>query len=61
MYIEIITDKMPACGLGIGGNDGLHMRQEIRLGARRSAQRSQEFATDHVPAGIKTALSIVSF
>src|SRR6266516_4438026 len=49
MDVEIVTDKMPAGGLGIGGNDGLHMRQEIFLGARGSTERSHNLSADHIP------------
>ena len=50
MDVEVVTDDVPAADERIGRHDGLHMGQEIILGARGSAKRSQEFATDHVPA-----------
>lgn len=49
MNVQIITDKMPAGGLGISGDDGLHMGQKIVFLPRRATERGQQLSGDHIP------------
>src|SRR5436309_1747041 len=44
MDIEIIADNMPAGGLLISGNDGLHMGQKIFLRPRRASVGSHNLS-----------------
>src|SRR6266849_4260514 len=48
MDVEVVTDKMPAGGLGIGGHDGLHMGQKILLCARGSSVGSHDLSGHHI-------------
>ncbi len=48
MDVEVVTDNMPARDLWGSFHHGLHMGQEIFLGTRRAAKRSQELSRHHV-------------
>src|SRR6266568_1667003 len=48
MDVEIVTDKMPAGGLGSSGNDRLHMRQEIFLRSRGACVGSHHLPGHHI-------------
>ncbi len=50
MGVQLVTDDMPASGLWISRDDGLHMRQKISLGSRWPAGRSQQLSSHHVAA-----------
>ena len=49
MNVEVVTNEVPASGLGIGRHDGLHMGQKIVLGARRAGVGSQQLSRHHIP------------
>jgi hypothetical protein len=48
MNVEVVTDKMPAGGLGIGGHDRLHMGQKILLRPRGSSVGSHDLSAHHI-------------
>ena len=50
MDVEVVTDYMPADGLGIGGNNGLHVGQKIFLRARGSSVRGDDLSRHHIAA-----------
>ncbi len=50
MNIEVITDHMPACGLGIAGNDCLHVGQKIFLRSRGSSVRGDDLSRHDIAA-----------
>src|SRR5512135_2080134 len=50
MGVEIITDNVPADGLGIGGYHRLQMGQEIGFCACGSTGRSHDLAAGNIPA-----------
>ena len=49
MDIEVVTDNVPAGDQRIGGDDRLHMGQEILLRTRRAAKRGQQLSRDYIP------------
>src|SRR6266496_2460054 len=50
MNIEVITDYMPACGLGIAGHDCLHVGQKIFLRSRGSSVRGDDLSRHDIAA-----------
>ena len=50
MGVQLVTDNMPACGLGIGRDDRLQMGQEIGLRARRSTSGGEQLSGDDIAA-----------
>jgi hypothetical protein len=50
MGVEVVTDDVPACDLGIGGHDGLHVSQKIFLRARGSSMRGDDLSAHDITA-----------
>ena len=48
MDVEVVTDDVPARDRGIGGDDGLHMGQEIFFGARGTTKGGNKLSRHHV-------------
>src|SRR2546429_2240540 len=48
MDVEVVTDKMPTGGLGIGGHHRLDMGQKICLGPRGASIRSHDLSCYHI-------------
>ena len=48
MNVEVITDKMPTGGLGIGGHHRLDTSQKICFGPRGSSTGSHHLSGDHI-------------
>src|SRR6266567_7501974 len=55
MRVQLVTDDMPALGLGISGDHGLHMGQEIGLRPCGASIRGHQFARDDIAAQDKAA------
>jgi hypothetical protein len=60
MDIEIVTNKMPAGGLLISGNDRLHMREKICLCSRGSGVGSHNLSSHHIAAEDKSACAVAN-
>ena len=60
MGVETVADDMPADGLWVGGDHGLHMRQEIGLRARGSTAGSQDLSSDDIAAQDKRARAMAN-
>ena len=55
MRVQLVTDDMPALGLGISGDHGLHMGQEIGLRPCGASIRGHQLARDDIAAQNKAA------
>jgi hypothetical protein len=49
MNVEVVTNEVPASGLGIGRHDGLDVGQKIVLCTRGSSVRSEQLSGHHIP------------
>ena len=49
MNVEVVTNEVPASGLGIGRHDGLDVGQKIFLRARGSGVGSHQLSGHHIP------------
>src|SRR5947209_16785915 len=58
MDVEVVADNMPAPDCWIGGDDGLHMGQEIFFGARGATKRGHKFSRHDVAAQNETPCSM---
>src|SRR5437879_5963213 len=58
MDVEVITDKVPAGDLGIGGHDGLHVSEKIVFLPRRSGGGSQQLSRHHIPTENEGACAV---
>src|SRR5437588_13012752 len=55
MRVQLVTDDMPALGLGISGDHGLHMGPEIGLRPCGASIRGHQLARDDIAAQNKAA------
>ena len=56
--LRLSQTRVPASDGGIGGDDGLHVRQKILLGARGSSERSDQLAGHHITAENEGACAV---
>src|SRR5258708_775200 len=60
MRVQLVTDYMPAGCLEVGLDHVLQMGQEIGLGTRRSAERSEGLGSDVVAADVQAAAAVAN-